>query len=769
MTRAILRGSRNLVFLIGLGALSVAHAPAQEGPDVIRDIRIEGNQRIEDSAILSNLTVRPGVQIEVGSSFDPLELDAALKSLFEKELFADVTFIRDGDTLVVRVVENPIVNLVAFEGNRRIEDQDLATEITLRQRTVFTRSRVRLDQERLLTVYRRSGRYGAAVVPKVILLDQNRVNVIFEIDEGPLTGVAAINFVGNREFSDGDLRDVIRTRESRWWRFFTSADRYDPDQLAFDEELIRRHYFDRGFLRFRILSSTVELLPDGDAFLITIAVDEGDRYTVSDVSVTSEVPEVDAGPLQDEVDTESGDDYSRGAIQTSIEALTEAVVADGFPFVQADVEPVVDEETRTVALDYRLLEGERIYVNRIDIQGNVRTLDHVIRRYLRIAEGDPLNRGLLARSRTLIGNLQFFSDIQFRETVAATPDQRNIELTVAEQSTGEVSFGLGYSTSRGAIGNISLRERNLLGTGSSLTVALENASTGALYSLAYAEPYFRNRDVSFSSSIFSSRTDQIGIAYRSEETGGRVGFGFSLGEYLRQRVTYGLTRVRVTGREEVQVDLGRRMISAVTSSWSYDRRDSALFPTTGYNVDVSASLAGLGGDDRYIRTSASGGYYSDVLGEEWILGFLFSVGAIEGIGQSVSIYDRFLLGDRTFRGFEYAGLGPRYIGATSTSGLGGNLFATATGEVKIDLGLPRELGMHGRAFAIVGTLTGIDRDTIVPGDGIVRDSGSVRASAGIGLSWSSPVGPVRIDWTSALVKESYDRTETILFSLGSVF
>ena len=670
-----------------MGALSVAHAPAQEGPDVIRDIRIEGNQRIEDSAILSNLTVRPGVQIEVGSSFDPLELDAALKSLFEKELFADVTFIRDGDTLVVRVVENPIVNLVAFEGNRRIEDQDLATEITLRQRTVFTRSRVRLDQERLLTVYRRSGRYGAAVVPKVILLDQNRVNVIFEIDEGPLTGVAAINFVGNREFSDGDLRDVIRTRESRWWRFFTSADRYDPDQLAFDEELIRRHYFDRGFLRFRILSSTVELLPDGDAFLITIAVDEGDRYTVSDVSVTSEVPEVDAGPLQDEVDTESGDDYSRGAIQTSIEALTEAVVADGFPFVQADVEPVVDEETRTVALDYRLLEGERIYVNRIDIQGNVRTLDHVIRRYLRIAEGDPLNRGLLARSRTLIGNLQFFSDIQFRETVAATPDQRNIELTVAEQSTGEVSFGLGYSTSRGAIGNISLRERNLLGTGSSLTVALENASTGALYSLAYAEPYFRNRDVSFSSSIFSSRTDQIGIAYRSEETGGRVRIRLQPRRVPAPACDLWTDAgARHGPRRRCRSIWAGRMISAVTSSWSYDRRDSALFPTTGYNVDVSASLAGLGGDDRYIRTSASGGYYSDVLGEEWILGFLFSVGAIEGIGQSVSIYDRFLLGDRTFRGFEYAGLGPRYIGATSTSGLGGNLFATATGEVKIDLG-----------------------------------------------------------------------------------
>ena len=765
------RTARTLGLLLVVGVVLVSGSPGDgEAQDnTITEVRVEGNQRIEDSTILSNLTVRAGQQIEPGSPFDPLLLDTALKSLFETGLFADVTFVRDGTTLIVRVAENPIVNQVAFEGNQRIDDEDLAGEINLRQRTVFTRSRVRTDQERLLTVYRRSGRFGASVVPKVILLDQNRVNVIYEIDEGPLTGIESINFVGNRRFSDGALRDVMRTRESRWWRFLSSSDRYDPDQLAFDEELLRRHYFDRGYLRFKILSSSAELLPDGDAFLITIAVEEGAHYTFSDVTATSELPEVDVDSLVELIETETGDEYNRTAIQDTIGILSDAVVQAGFPFVQVDVEPDIDDDAKTVALHYRLVEGERLYVDRIEIKGNVRTLDHVVRRYLRLSEGDPLNRGLLARSRTLVGNLGFFSDVQFQEVPGRAADQRDIELTVEERSTGEISFGLGYSTSRGAIGNISLRERNLLGTGSSLTVALENARTGGLYSLAYSEPYFRQRDLSLSTSVFSSNTDRIGTAYESDEQGARIGFGFSLGEYLRQRLTYGLTWVRVTGREEVQVDLGRRVISAVTSSWSYDRRDSALLPSKGYNVNLSTTLAGLGGDDRYARLTLNGGYYTDVLWDEWVLGLLVSAGIIEGIGQDVSIYDRFLLGDRTFRGFEYAGIGPRYLGTGRSSGLGGNMFATATAELKVDLGLPRELGMHGRIFGIVGTLTGIDRATVVTNGGTVVDSGSARASAGVGLSWSSPVGPVRIDWTTALAKESYDRTETILFSLGSTF
>ncbi len=766
------RAAARLVPLAAVLALAGAPDPGRaqgDPPGTISAIRVEGNQRIEDSTVLSNLTVRPGRTLEPGNAFDPLLLDVALKSLFETGLFADVTLVRDGSVLVVRVAENPIVHRVVFEGNRRIEDQDLAREITLRQRTVFTRSRVRTDQERILTVYRRSGRFGAAVAPKVILLDQNRVNVVFEIDEGPLTGIESIGFVGNRRFSDGDLRDVMQTSESRWWRFLSSSDRYDPDRLAFDEELLRRHYFNRGFLRFRILSTAVELLPAGDAFLITVAVEEGEKFTISEVSVTSTLPEVDGAALQDLVETGAGDDYSRAAIQDTVGILADAVVAEGFPFVQVDVEPEVDEEARTIALRYRLTEGERLYVDRIEIRGNVRTLDRVIRRYLRLAEGDPLNRGLLARSRTLVGNLGFFSDVQFQEGPGRAPDQRNLELEVQERSTGEISFGLGYSSSRGAIGNVSLRESNLLGTGSSLTVALENASTGALYSLAYTEPYFRQRDVALSTSVFSSRTDQIGTAYQSDEKGGRVGFGFSLGEYLRQRLTYGLTWVRLTGREEVQVDLGRRVISSITSTWTYDRRDSALEPTRGYDLRLSTTLAGLGGDDRYARMTASGGYYTDVLRNAWVLGLLVNAGLIEGIGQNVSIYDRFLLGDRTFRGFEYAGLGPRYLGSAHSSGLGGNLFATLTAELKVDLGLPRELGLHGRVFALVGTLTGIDRDTVVADRGTVVDSGAARASAGVGLSWSSPVGPVRIDWTTALARESYDRTESILFSLGSTF
>ena len=479
------RRARRLGVLLAAGLVLLPgwRGGAEAQDDAIGAIRIEGNQRIEDSTILSNLTVRAGQQVEPGSPFDPLLLDTALKSLFETGLFADVTLAREGSTLIVRVAENPIVNQVVFEGNQRVEDEDLASETTLRQRTVFTRGRVRTDQERLLTVYRRSGRFGASVVPKVVLLDQNRVNVIFEIDEGPLTGIESINFVGNRRFSDGDLREVMRTRESRWWRFLSSSDRYDPDQLAFDEELLRRHYFDRGYLRFRILSSSAELLPDGDAFLITIAVDEGDRYTPSArPRPPRSCPRWMSSPCRTSSRPRSGDDYSRSAIQENDTASSpDAVVTAGFPFVQVDVEPEVDDEAKTIALHYRLVEGERLYVDRIEIKGNVRTLDHVVRPVPPPVRGGPPEPGA-ARPLADAGRQP---RLLLRRAVrggapAAPPISGTSRWPWRSGPPARSASGWATRPAAGRSGTSRCARRNLLGTGSSLTVALENARTGGL-------------------------------------------------------------------------------------------------------------------------------------------------------------------------------------------------------------------------------------------------------------------------------------------------
>lgn len=769
--------------LVLLAAAGPAPSRAQETGD-IEEIRIEGNQRIEDSTVLSNLQVTEQRRLRPGDPFDPVLLDAVLKALFDTELFSDVSLLRDGNTLVVRVTENPIVNQVAFEGNRRIEDGDLANEASLRPRIVFTRNKVRSDARRILAIYQRSGRFAAAVVPKVILLDQNRVDVVFEIDEGPLTGVERINIVGNQAFSDGSLREVMRTRESRWWRFLSSSDRYDPDQFEFDQEMLRRHYQENGYPQFEIEAASAELRPERDAFLITIAVDEGKYFTFGAVEVNSEVDEVDAGEIRDIILIDPGDEYDRTAVGRTVEDLGSAAITTGQPFVQVRAEQVPDEEAGEMNVTFHIERGPRVYVDRIDIVGNVRTVDRVIRRNIRLAEGDPLNPSLLARSRTLIGNLGYFGGVEFEELPGSAQDRRSLKVSVSERSTGEISFGAGYSSTRGAVGNLSLRERNLLGEGKTLAASAEVSEVGHDYSLSYTEPFFLERDVSFSMSVYNDDVDSTRFsssALRTKSTGLGVGFGFSLGEYLRHNLSYAVSQrsLRLTSDQDLQAFLHDEalrdnperedVLSTLTATWTFDKRDSILFPSEGYYFRLSARGAGLGGDRRYGRLTSDGGYFVPLFRESWTLGLLYEVGYVEGLGEEISYFDHFQLGGNSFRGFEPAGLGPRLWRDNGTNvAIGGKAFAVTTAEAKVDLGLPRELGMHGRLFVIAG-FVGIVDDVDLDPDVRYEDDTSLRASAGIGLSWNSPAGPIRIDLTTPLAKEAYDRTEGFTFSVGTTF
>ncbi len=802
---AFLRTGLGLAVVAVLSIAAGTAVKAQEGQGTIEAIRVEGNQRIEDSTVLAQLRVSSSRLLEVEDPFDPVLLDAALKSLFDTELFADVTFLRNGSTLVIRLSENPIVNQIVFEGNQKINDEDLASEVTMRQRTVFTRNRARSDVARLLELYQRSGRFAATVVPKAILLDQNRVDLVFEINEGPLTGIERINIIGNHTFGDGDLREELITRESRWWRFLSSVDRYDPDQFEFDQELLRRYYQNNGYPRFRIESATAELRPERDAFFVTITIDEGERYTFGEVEIISDLPETEIESLRGLLLTDSGDEFDRSAIQETVEDLRSQAITAGQPFIQVRAEQMEDEENRQIHVAYRIERGPRIYVERIDIVGNVRTLDRVIRRYLRLSDGDPLNPGLLARSRTLVGNLGYFSGVEFREVPGSAPDRRGLEVAVAEGPTGGISFGAGYSTTRGVVGRFSIQERNLLGRGQTLRLSVEGSSTDYSYSLAFTEPFFARRDVSFSASAFNDAENPNELSFRKIRTGAVVGFGFSLGEYLRHNLSYSLIRTRVLQRASSSTVIAERtdLISSLTGTWTYDRRDSAITPSEGYYFRLSASVAGLGGEKNYGRITSEGGYFFPLFRKNWVLGLLYDAGFIEGIGEDVSFSDRFFLGGRSFRGFDYAGLGPRVrrrvtetaldsssmmpVEDTTTitylSALGGKLYAVGTAEMKLDLGLPEELGIHGRMFMIGGFVTsvggdpGIDTTTTVVDTSSTRttsglevvDEVSFRASAGIGISWASPAGPIRIDLTTPLSKEDYDITERFVFSVGSTF
>lgn len=743
------------------GLADLGQAQETGASDVITSIRVDGNQRIEDATVISYM------KTVVGDGFDAGRINDSLKSLFATGLFADVNLSRDGGTLVVSVIENPIINRLAFEGNKRIEDDVLQGEAQLRPRTVYTRTRVQTDVARILELYRRSGRFAATVEPKVIQLEQNRVDLVFEISEGPLTGVQRIVFIGNENFSDSTLREAIQTKQSRWWRFFSTDDSYDPDRLSFDRELLRRYYLKEGFADFRVVSAVAELTPDRSAFFITFTVEEGDRYRFGVIDVVNELPGFDAETVTSNVTTEEGDWYNAEEVEDNIQDLTDDIGSQGFAFVDIEPRIVRRREDKAIDVAYRITEGDRIYVQRIDITGNVRTLDRIIRRNVRLAEGDAFNAARLRRSRTLIQNLGFFSRVDINDQPGDSADQVIVNVDVEEQSTGEVTFGGGFSTTDGPTGSIGIRERNLLGRGQDLSLQFILSAVTQDLDLSFTEPYFLNRDFAAGFDAFRREREFQNSSFDSRDIGLSFRGAYPLSEYLTQSVRYTISQEEIlpdsNAPQSILDQAGDDLISRVDQTLVYDRRDSATDPRDGYFGRYALAVAGLGGDKHFLSQSVSAGYFYSFW-DDYVLsgvgegGYIFSLQEDE----RVLISDRFFLGGNNFRGFAVGGLGPRDI--STDSALGGNLIYKGTVELAFPIGLPNELGVKGRIFSIAGTLKDIDTTNIN-----AVDTGSVRISVGVGVSWASPFGPVRLDLAKAVRKEGFDETEILSFGFGSFF
>jgi len=738
-------------------------APAQDvvSEDVIRGIRVEGNQRIEAP------TIRSYMVVEIGEPFDPAKLDQSLKNLYATGLFDDVALRRESDELVVTVVENPIINRIAFEGNRRLDDEVLSNEVQLRPRVVYTRSRVQNAVSRILELYRRNGRFAATVEPKVIELDQNRVDLVFEINEGPLTDVSRIVFIGNEAFDDSALRDVIQTREAAWYRFLTSDDTYDPDRLAFDQELLRRFYLARGYADFNVGSAIAELTPDGRNFVITFTVDEGDRYDFGTIDLESRLPDLEPEQLRELITTKSGEVYDADQVEESIVALSEEIGELGYAFVEVEPVPTKHPDERVIDLTYVINEGSRVYIERIDIVGNLRTLDEVIRREFRVDEGDAFNTALLRRSRQRIENLGYFEQVELNTQPGSSPDKTRIEVEVSERSTGELSFGAGFSTSDGPLGDIRLTERNLLGRGQSVRAEFTISARTQQIDFSFTEPYFLDRDLAAGFDLFRRRTDfQSEGSFDQKSLGGTLRASYPLTERWRHGLRFTVRQDEITDVDEdasrfIRDEEGDNLTILVGQDLTYDVRDTRFLPSDGYLIRLEQDVAGLG-DTQFIRHEATGSYYYPFT-PNWVLNLAARGGYIFGYGgENVRLFDRFFLGGQTLRGFKFAGVGPRDI--TTDDALGGNLLFTTTAEQRFPLGLPEELRMFGRVFVDAGTLTELD----VNGPEIA-DSGSIRASAGIGLSWLSPLGPIAIDLSQAFLKEEEDETEFFRLSFGTRF
>ncbi|HYG88251.1 MAG TPA: outer membrane protein assembly factor BamA [Azospirillum sp.] len=745
------------------GAQSGAVAPMFTG-GTIRDIRVEGTQRIEPSTVRSYLTVQPG------DTFDPDRIDASLKALFATGLFADVQLKREGDALVVAVQENPIINRIAFEGNRRIETEQLEKEIQLRPRVVYTRTRVQNDVQRILDIYRRQGRFAATVEPKIIKLDQNRVDLVFEISEGVRTGVRAINFVGNEHFSAGTLRENIQTRETAWWRFLTSEDNYDPDRLNYDRELLRRFYLKEGYADFRVVSAVAELTPEKEDFIITFTIEEGDRYKFGKVDIKSNLKTLDPEQVRSVVTTNEGDWYNAQEVENTINRLVSAVGDLQYAFV--DVRPQINRnrDSQTIDVTYEISEGPRVFVERIDITGNIRTLDKVVRREMLVAEGDPFNTTKLRRSEQRIKDLDFFERVQVTSQEGSAADRAVVSVDVQEKSTGEIAVGAGYSTTDGPLADFSIRERNLLGRGQDLRFGATVSARRQEYDVSFTEPYFLDRDLSAGFDVFRLTRDyQDESSFDERNNGFALRLGYPLSEKLRQRLYYQLqgttiSNVPTTASPLIQLEEGSRVTSLVGQELTYDARNSRLDPTEGYYVRLQTDVAGLGGSSRFLRTKLGAGYYIPVFGEDWVLSTSAEVGYIAGLGRRVSLSDRFFIGGDTLRGFRTAGIGPR--DRDTHDALGGKEYARGTVEMSFPLGLPEDFGIKGYTFTDVGSLakSGFGGDPRV-----VADGHAVRLSVGTGVSWRSPFGPIRLDFAIPILKESFDRKEVFRFSFGTRF
>ncbi|MCE2510099.1 MAG: outer membrane protein assembly factor BamA [Alphaproteobacteria bacterium] len=754
-------------FLALLGVLLFClpvQAQVFETGEIIEEVRIEGTQRLEP------ITVHSYMLIRAGDPYDDTRVNQSVKALFSTGLFADFTIRRSGNALIVHVVENPILSDVVFEGNKNIDDDDFEEEVQLKALSVYSRTKVQTDVQRILTLYRRRGYFAATVSPKIIQHQENRISLVYEITEGPVAGVRRISFVGNKLFSDRELRSVILTSEWQWYRFWAQDDTYDPDRLTYDRELLRRFYMKNGYAEFVVVSAVAEMTPDREGFFVTFTVEEGRRFRFGRVAIRNELPKFDANLLRESVTTLEDEWYSSDRVDESVDKLTDKLGEFGYAFIE--VKPLVDRDhdSQRVKITYQIKEGPRVFIDRINIVGNERTVDRVIRREMRFAEGDAFNTSKMNRSKQRIQNLDYFETVEVTSEPGNKPDLTTVNVEVEEKSTGDFSIGIGFSTSAGGLLDFQINERNLHGKGESRGAFVSFAERREEQSVSFTEPYLFGRELAGGFDIFKRSFDESDFSsFQLDQTGFTLRTGYALSEHLRQNWSYtfqqdDLRDVPSTASRFVIDQHGDITTSALSHTLQYDKRDRITKTTEGYFVAIRNDVAGLGGNVKYLRNSVNGGYFHPLdIDRKWILSYTGRVGYIFRLGSAlIRINDRFFLGGSNLRGFENSGAGPRDMVANDA--LGGNFLYNGTIELKVPLGLEQSSGISTAFFIDFGSLTEVDASGPE-----VRDESSLRMSAGFGVSWDSPFGPVRGDFGIAILKENFDEKEVFRFSFGRVF
>jgi len=774
---------------IAVGAASIAFSGAAQAQSV-QSIVVEGNRRVEAATIRSYFHGGPGGQLSPGA------INEGLKALYATGLFSDVRISRAGGRLVVTVVESPVINQVAFEGNKKIKNEQLQAEVQSKARGTLSKPVVQSDVQRIIEIYHRGGRFDVTVDPQIIELPNNRVNLVFNIREGEKTGVKLIRFVGNHAYSDHRLKGVIKTSESGWFSFLQTTDIYDPDRVEADRDLLRRFYLKHGYADVRILSAVGEYDPAKKGFVVTFTVDEGPKYHFGTVNVISNVNVISPAALRSGLKVSSGAVYNADLVQKSVETMTIEAAKHGYAFATVRPRGDRDFQKHLINLTFVVQEGTRAYIERINIRGNTRTRDYVIRREFDIGEGDPYNRALIDRAERRLKNLDFFKTVKITTEPGSAPDRVVVDVNVEEKSTGQFSVSGGYSTADGFISEVSIAERNLMGRGQFAKATVTYGQFARGFDLSFVEPYLLGYRMSGGVDLYARQNLATNYAsYETKTAGVNLRLGFALTEELSLQPRYSIYRQEIgvpgtftdcngtftnaclsNGEASLAVkqaaDAGAVLVSSVGYTLAYNTLDNVKNPSTGMFISLKQDLAGVGGDVNFLRSSIDTRNYYEVLPD--VVGVVHLQGGhvTSYGGEQLRMLDHFFMGPNLVRGFEPNGIGPRDITPNSTQdALGGTLYWGASAELQTPLYfLPKEIGMKLATFADAGSLwdyrgiTSFENQTMD-----VADDNFVRTSVGIGIIWDSPLGPLRFDLAYPLTKKSYDRTQIFRFSGGTKF
>ncbi|TDK38737.1 outer membrane protein assembly factor BamA [Rhizobium deserti] len=764
----------------GAGVLVLASAPVAEAATV-RSVQVRGAQRAGEEAVRSNLTIRPGV------AFSNADIDESVKRLYSTGYFSDVRITVAGSALVVTVSENQLVNQVVFNGNRKIKDDKLQGVVQTQPLGPYNQALVNSDIQRIKEAYSAIGRSDVEVTTQTASVGQGRVNIAFVVNEGERTKIADITFVGNQAYGDGRLKAVIATKESGPLSFLTRKDVYSEDKLRADEEALRQFYYNHGYPDFRVISSQAVLDESTNKYNISFTVEEGTQYNFGEINVESTVSGISGEDLKGLVETRAGTTYNAREIQKTMDAISARVASAGYPFARVTPRGDRNFENHTVGVSYLVDQGERAYVERIEVRGNTRTRDYVIRREFDFSEGDAFNQGMITRAKRRLEALGYFTSVNISTSQGSAPDRIVVVVDVEDQPTGSFGIGAGYAAGGdGFLVEASIEEKNFLGRGQFIRVAVGGGLDDARsYNLSFTEPYFLGYRLAAGFDLFKSQTSS-NDDYEYSEQGITLRVTAPITDDLATTFRYTYKQIdydddgglgsdglaftpddNVSGPYAYLIDKGDFTQSSVSQTLTYNTLDSQTLPREGFYITGTHEFAGLGGDSDFYKISARARYFHLLSTEADLIGSIaVGGGHVFATDGNLNVFDQFTIGGKQIRGFENDGIGPRTVDHEDP--LGGTTYFTASAEMSMPMpGLPEDIGVRAAVFADAGTLYG--NDVNLRGDSAQGTGMSLRASVGAGIMWASPFGNIRFDYAEPIVKEDFDETQEFRFSMSNQF